>query len=254
MKNNYHLERHYMNRLFLILLITGALLLTVILALKPFNAEAGSRYRSAISPDQIMERMKERLDLTTEQEAAIRPLIEEKVRMLKELREKSGTDRQTRRTEMQKLIWSAEMKLGAILTDEQKGKYLELKQERHKWMRRDKRHGMGMREAKISSEQMVSRLKERLELNDKQVAEIQPIIRESAEQRREIFSKYREKRHEMILSMRNEMTALSDKTDARLSGILTDEQRQKFLIFKKERHEHMHKHMRLPQTGGEEKQ
>jgi hypothetical protein len=250
MQNNNHPESHFMNRLFLVLLMTGGLLFTAVLILHPFYAEARGRYGSAVSPDRIMERMKERLDLTKEQEAEIRPIIEEKVKKFKELRENSGADRHAFRTEMQKLRWSTEMKLGEILTDEQKGKYLELRQERHKWIHRGKRHDKGMHGAvKRSPERIVSRLREGLGLNDEQVAEIQPIIKESVEQRREIFNKYQEKKYETRLFMRNEMKALSDKTDDRLSKVLTDEQREKFLTLRQERHEHMHKHMRLPEAG-----
>jgi len=255
MQKNNHPERHFMNRLFLVLIMTGGLIFTAVFTLQPFYAEAGGRYRTEISPDRIMERMKERLDLSAEQEATIRPIIEEKVKKFQELKEKGGADRQTIRTEMQKLRWSTEMKLGEILTDEQRGKYLELRQERHKWMHRGKRHVMGMRgDGKRSPENMVSRLRDRLGLNDEQVAKIQPIIKESVEQRREILNNYQEKRHEMRLSMRNEMKALSGKTDDRLSRILTDEQRKKFLALRQERREHMHKHMRLPEAGGYEKQ
>lgn len=249
MQNNNHPESRFIKSLFLVLLMTGALLFTAVLTLHPFDAEARGGYGPAISSDQIMERMKERLDLTKEQEAEIRPIIEEKVREFKELRENSGADRRAFRTERQKLRWSTEMKLGEILTDEQKEKYLELRQERHKWTHRGKRHGKWIRGGiKGSPELIVSRLREKLGLSDEQVAEIQPIIRENVEQRRGIFNKYEEEKYEARLSMRDEMKALSDKTDERLSKVLTDEQKEKFLTLRKERHEHMQRHMRLPKA------
>lgn len=243
------------SRFSLMFLMAVVLLFTGFLALQPLPVEARGRHRTAVSPDQVMERLKERLDLTEAQEEAIRPIMEEKVQKRKELMERSGVDREAFRTEMQKLRESTDMKLGEILTDEQKGKYLQLKEERRSWMHSGKRHGIWMHGgAKRSPEQVVSRLRERLGLNDEQVAEIQPIIKESIEQRREIFNNYKEKKSEIKLSMRDDMKALSDRTDDRLSKILTDEQKEKFRILRKERHEHMHKHMHFPGAGGYKEQ
>ena len=230
--------------LFLAGIAASVLLLTTVFTLQPFSAEAGGRFGPSRSPEEIVERLKDRLDLTEEQVEAIRPIIEEKVQMRNELREEYGTDRRAIRTEMQELKRSTELKLGDVLTEEQMEKYQELRQERREQMQRGKKRG-GRRQGAInkSPEQVISRLTERLELTEDQVTAITPIIEKNVEQRREIFDSYKGEGRQLKDSMRNEMQTIGEETETQLSSVLTDEQMEKFLEFREERRERMGKRM-----------
>ena len=214
-----------------ITMAAGLFITALALIAQPFSADARGRFGFQKSPDQIMERLTDRLDLTEEQAEAIRPLIEEKVMKMNAIRDKNGTDRWTVRTEMQKLRWDTEIKLNEILTDDQIEKYLELRQE-NRGKFRSSRMGRGFNK---TPEQVIARLTERLDLTEEQAAEIEPIIKESLDKKREIFDKYGENRREVRQAMRNEMQAIGDETHEQLSTILTDEQIEDLNTLKEER-------------------
>ena len=68
-----------------------------------------------------------------------------------------------------------------------------------------------------------------------------PIIEESIENSREIFSMNMEERHEAKRSMRNEMRTVAEKTEDQLAMILSDEQMKELQILKEEQRERMHR-------------
>jgi Spy/CpxP family protein refolding chaperone len=230
-----------------ITLTAGLFIIALALVIHPFTVEARGGFGFQKSPEQIVERLTDRLDLTEEQVEAVRPIIEDKVLKMNEIREKSGTDKREARTEMQKLWWDTEIKLNEILTDEQIEKYLELRQEnRGKFYRgkfRGNRMGKGFNR---TPEQVITRLTDRLDLTEEQAAQIEPIIKESLERKREVFDKYGDKRQEVRQAMRDEMQAIGDETHKQFSNILTDEQIEDLRILKEERRARMDKWMGRP--------
>jgi len=105
---------------------------------------AGAQSRGRVPPgknaDQILSDMKSRLNLTDEQEAKIRPIIEEQIKKRNALIEKyQGQGRQGReslRSEMQALGKSTEDQLQPILTKEQMGNYQKMQEEERQNMRK----------------------------------------------------------------------------------------------------------------------
>jgi flagellar motility protein MotE (MotC chaperone) len=95
-------------------------------------------------------------------------------------------------------------------------------------------------------EQVITRLTDRLVLTEEQAAEIEPIIKESIEKKREVFDKYGEKRQEFRQTMRDEMQAIGDETHKQLSNILTDEQIEDLRTIKEERRARMNKWIGRP--------
>lgn len=118
MKTRLNIKNRVTGKSLYIPLAAALFIIALGLVTHPFSAEArgGSGFRK--SPDQIVERLTDNLGLTDEQVEAIRPIINDKVLKMTEIREKSGTDRRAVRTEMQKLRKDTEIKLNQILTDE----------------------------------------------------------------------------------------------------------------------------------------
>jgi hypothetical protein len=237
--------------LLLMTLSAGLLIIGFALITQPFSAEARGRFGSPKSPDQIMERLSDRLDLTDEQVEAIRPIIEDKVLKMKEIRGESRADRRAARTEIRKLRWDTAIKLDEILTDEQIEKYIELRQEqgdkRHRGKFRGDRKGKGFNK---TPEEVIARLTDRFDLSGEQAAAIGPIIKESIEKKRGIFDKYGEKRRDNRQAMRNEMQAAGDETEAELSTILTDEQMEDLRALREQKRAWMDKRMNRPGPMG----
>jgi Spy/CpxP family protein refolding chaperone len=76
------------------------------------------------SPEQIVSRLKDRLNLTDDQVNKIRPIIEE-----------SMWKQEALRKEMLQLLQSTDAKIGAVLTPEQLKEFQQLKDERRGGMR-----------------------------------------------------------------------------------------------------------------------
>jgi hypothetical protein len=213
----------------------GFLIIALGLITQPLMAKSKGRFGLPRSPDAIVQTMTDRLDLTPEQVEAIRPIIKEKTRKMNEIRDRSGTDRRAFRTEMQKLRWNTEMKFDEILTEEQIDKYIELRQEQREKMHRGKfRRGKMGGGFNKTPEQVIERLSARLDLTEEQTVEIEPIIKDSIEKKREIFDKYSGQGIQSRESMRSEMQSIGDDTHDRLSAVLTDEQMEELLIMKEE--------------------
>jgi hypothetical protein len=240
MKTYQRRPREFRKGFYMIILAACFLLFSAVFILQPFSAHAGDRYESPKSAEQVIQELKESLNLADKQEAAIQPIIEENVKQRNELLEKGRTDRRALRTELQKLQWSIDMKLGETLTEEQVEKYLKLKHERRENMHRDKPRDSRMHDApNRSPEHVISHLREHLDLTEDQVAAIIPIIEESIENSREIFSKNMEERREAKRSMRNEVRTVAEKTEDQLAMILSDEQMKELQILKEEQRERM---------------
>jgi Spy/CpxP family protein refolding chaperone len=233
------------------LTLAAGFIIALGLITQPLMAKNKGRFGPPRSPDEIVQTMTDRLDLTSEQVEAIRPIIEEKALKMSEIRDRSGTDRRAVRTEMQKLRWNTEMKLGEILTEEQVDKYIELRQEQREKMHRGKfrREKMGGGFNK-TPEQVIERLSARLDLTEEQAVEIEPIIKESIEKKRQIFDKYSEQGIQVRESMRNEMQSIGDETHDRLSTVLTNEQMEELLIIKEEKRARMEERRNSPRSRG----
>ena len=124
------------------------LLIVCILSVSPLLyslavAQSRGRVPPSKNADQIVSDMKSRLNLTDEQEAKIRPIIEEQIKKRNVLIEKyQGQGRQGReslRGEMQALGKSTEDQLQPILTKEQLGDYQKMQEEERQNIRKGSR-------------------------------------------------------------------------------------------------------------------
>jgi hypothetical protein len=221
------------------------------LIVEPMFAEARGRFGQPRSADEIMQTLIERLVLTPEQVEAVRPIIEEKVIKRSEIWGAADTDRKERRAEMRKLKWYTEIRLSEILTDEQLDKYLELKQEQRKEFRRNRHRGGWMRKGMHKTpEQVIERLRSRLDLTEEQALQAGPIIEESINKRRAVFEKYREQGLKVKLAMRSEMQAIGDATHTELEAILSDEQVEELDSMREEKRARMERWMDRPGPKG----
>ncbi len=213
MKTSGNTKKRTSRGLLFMALSAGLLIIGFGLITQPFSAEARGRFGSPKSPDQIMERLTERLDLTDEQAAAIRPIIEDKALKMKEIRGESSADRRAARTEIRKLRWDTAIKMDEVLTDEQIEKYIELRQKQG-----DKRHGGKFRGDRMGKgfnktpEEVIARLTDRFDLSEEQAA--------------------------------------GDETEAGLSSILTDEQMEDLRALREQRRVWMDKRINRPGPGG----
>jgi len=228
-------------------LATGFIIIAFGLIAQPLMAKGKGRFGPPRSPDEIVQTLTDRLELSAEQIEKVRPIIEEKLLLMNGIRDRKGNFRKETRSEMHRLQMDTDMQLGRILTDEQVDKYLELKQEQREMRHSGKGRGGKMRgQFNKSPEWKIERLSTILDLTEDQTVQIEPIIKESMEKRQEIFDKYRDQDQQVRQAMRSEMQAIGDETHEQLSTILNDEQMEELNTLREERHTRMERRMDRP--------
>jgi Spy/CpxP family protein refolding chaperone len=174
-------------------------------------------------------RLKEELDLTDQQVAELRPILEAKHEQFQALHDTAPEDREARREEFRQLWAEARASVNEVLTDEQEARLEELHESRgHHGFKGGGFHGPP------DPERHLTRLREELDLTDAQVAELRTIFEEQHgkfEALHESAPEDREARHEAFQALREE-------THERLSQVLTEEQRQRFEELKRSHEGH----------------
>lgn len=113
-------------RIFLVRIgVLLALISGVVLAQPPQNR-----------PERTMERLKEKLSLTKDQEAKIQSLLDKQREAIAKEREEHQGDREAMRAAMMKQRNEIDAEIEKILTKEQKKKYEEYKKERQEMMKK----------------------------------------------------------------------------------------------------------------------
>ena len=105
------------------------MLFTVIFVTQMISAQGRDLQNMNSSLEEVMSKMKERLNLTEEQETKIQPIIEENIRKRLEILKRGSQDRSTSKNELQELQWKTDLQLGAILTEEEMKEYEKLREE-----------------------------------------------------------------------------------------------------------------------------
>ena len=108
---------------------TCVLLFAAIFIMPPLTAQAQDSSNSNKSPEQIMSQLKERLNLTEDQEAKVWPIIKESIKKRNEIIQNGTQDGKKKKSALQELGWSTDMQLGNILTEQQMKEYQELQEE-----------------------------------------------------------------------------------------------------------------------------
>ena len=86
--------------------------------------------RQMLDADQRLTQLTDALDLTDEQVAEMKPIVEEQTRKQKELFESAGADRAAMREAMMELMEETDAAYAEVLTEEQMTKYREIRRQR----------------------------------------------------------------------------------------------------------------------------
>lgn len=105
--------------------------------------QGGGDQRGPMSVDERLKRMTKDLNLTTDQQAKIKPILEEEQKKAQALRDDSGTDRQAIRQKMMQLWQDTSDQIRALLDDKQKEKFDKMEQQRQDRMRERRGGGPG---------------------------------------------------------------------------------------------------------------
>ena len=204
---------------------------------------------STKNPDEIVSALKERLELSKDQEENIRSIIvedfEKRDVLKKKYAEDDSTDELSLLIEQRRLTKQTEGRIEEILTEEQMAAYEAFKEEYLAKAQREAR-------ARITDEAILI-MKERLQLTEEQADIVLPIIDQAMKERQAMMQKFRGGggRGDMsaMRGMREEMERIDERTEERLSKILTEEQMEEYKKIKEEQRDKMRERMRS-QMGG----
>lgn len=172
----------------------------------------------------VMKRLSNQLDLTEEQRIEIGKIIKENQIKIFAIRRKYLP-------EIREISDQSFALMKEKLNPEQKDKLVKL----HKKLK--DRHAKAFIQSiqiEESSEQVLSKMKEQLNLTEEQVRIAQPIIEESIKERRTIIQQYEEKDRPDFFTLKREIRELQESAEKRLTQILTAKQMQKYLDIQKE--------------------
>lgn len=96
--------------------------------------------RQPPSPDKVVERLAAKLNLTEDQKQQLLPIITERQQKMKALRSDDSMRRRAKRREAKDIMEESDKKINAILNDQQKEQYAQLKKEMREEMK-ERRHG-----------------------------------------------------------------------------------------------------------------
>lgn len=137
-----------MKKVLLTVIVNGALAMGLAASI-PARAQdqdtqsAGARQR--MSPDDVVEKMGEKLNLSDDQKAQIKPIIVDRQEKMKELRSDTSMRRRQKGRQMKSIFKDSDNKIKAILTPDQQKQYAEMEQQMKEQVkeRRQSRGGDG---------------------------------------------------------------------------------------------------------------
>jgi Spy/CpxP family protein refolding chaperone len=174
-----------------------------------------------------MAELTKKLNLTEEQQAKIKPILENELQQTKSLREDKATPPQQRREKMQTIRTSTNDEINKVLTPEQQKKFAEM-------------NPPSRLEHRSRADNRINELGEKLDLTADQKAKLQPILDTEAKE-------IQAARDDKALSPEQRMTKIAEirkTTQESINGILTPEQQKKFAEMKTEMREERHEQMR----------
>ena len=98
--------------------------------------QGGGMHRGMMSPDEQLAHMTKKLNLTSDQQTQIKPILQDHQQQMMALRGDQSMSRQDKMTKMKSINDDSHSKIEAVLNDEQKQKFESMmaKQEQHKMM------------------------------------------------------------------------------------------------------------------------
>jgi periplasmic protein CpxP/Spy len=107
-----------------------------------YGGPGGGR-RGMMSPDARLKQMTKDLNLTSDQQAKVKPILVDEQNKMMDLRNDTSLDRQTMREKMMQLRKDTNDQIRALLDDKQKETFDKLQQERQDRMQNRRGGGMG---------------------------------------------------------------------------------------------------------------
>ncbi len=120
-------------------LLLLATLVFSMLATSYGQVRGGRERRARMSPEQRLQRLTSALSLTDDQQAKIKPMLQDEQEQIQKIRQGSG-DRQSKMEQARDVRQATNQKIRGVLTDEQKKKFTELQKQMQQEMR-EKRGG-----------------------------------------------------------------------------------------------------------------
>lgn len=93
-----------------------------------------SRHRHQADPQEQLNRLGKKLNLTNDQKNQILPILTDRQQQMKSIHDNSSLSQQDRRTKMKTLWEDSNAKVKAVLNDDQKQKYDQMQQQRRERM------------------------------------------------------------------------------------------------------------------------
>ena len=93
------------------------------------------------SADQHLQMLTEKLNLTDDQKAKLKPILQDQMQQMKAVREDSSLSQEQKRAKMKSIHESLHDQINAVLTSEQQAKFKQMRQEqmeKHKGMKEGK--------------------------------------------------------------------------------------------------------------------
>lgn len=186
-------------------------------------AASGPRHHARTAS--LIKRLSNELDLTDAQRAEVEKIVEEYQEKIFAVRRKYLPD-------IKEITDESFALMKARLNPHQKEKLEELHE---KLKDRHARAFIRSIQTEETSDQVLSEMKERLNLAAEQEIKVRPIIERSVRERRTILDKCKEQDHPDIFSVRREMREFEKSVEKRLAEILTKEQMEEYRRIQEER-------------------
>jgi Spy/CpxP family protein refolding chaperone len=178
------------------------------------SAAAGPGMKKMSKPENRMARLSRGLDLTEEQKAKIKPILEDESAKVESVLDNSNLSRQQKRTRIREIHAATFEQIKTILTPEQLKKHEEM-------MKSAKKMSPGMRNA--TPDNRLQRLSTTLNLSEEQKAKIKPMLEDESTEVKAVLD-------DSNLSRQQKRTKIRDihaDTFEQIKTILTPEQLKK---------------------------
>jgi len=105
------------------------------MAASAYGQEAAASAQKMPSPDEVVDRLGSKLNLSEDQKAQIKPIIVDRREKLAELQSDSSMRRGKKAREMKSIVEESDKKINGLLNDDQKKQYAEIEQQMREQMK-----------------------------------------------------------------------------------------------------------------------
>jgi hypothetical protein len=105
------------------------------MAAPAYGQEAAAGAKQMPSPDEVVDRLGSKLNLSEDQKALIKPIIMDRREKLAALQSDGSMRRRKKAREMKSIVEASDKKINALLNDDQKKQYAEIEQQMREQMK-----------------------------------------------------------------------------------------------------------------------